>query len=143
MRNEELTSEETKMKGDELSDRFLEFAARIIRLVLALPKNPVARHIGGQLLRSGTAIGANYEEARGAESRADFIHKLGVAWKESREIWYWLRLIQKTTVVKPSLIDKSLQESNEIAAILGKSLATAKGKKPDQTTTFHPLLLNS
>jgi four helix bundle protein len=67
------------MKGDELSDRFLEFAARIIRLVTALPKNPVARHIGGQLLRSGTAIGSNYEEARGAESRPDFIHKLGVA----------------------------------------------------------------
>jgi four helix bundle protein len=118
------------MKGDELSDRFLEFAARTIRLVMALPKNPVARHIGGQLMRSGTAIGANYEEARGAESRADFIHKLGVAWKESRETWYWLRLIQKTNIVKPNLIDKILQESNQIAAILGKSLATAKGRKP-------------
>ena len=116
------------MKGEELSDRFLEFAARVIRLVIALPKNPVARHIGGQLLRSGTAIGSNYEEARGAESRADFIHKLGVAWKESRETWYWLRLNQKTNVVKPNLIDKILQESNEIAAILGKSLATTKGK---------------
>ena len=118
------------MKGEELSDRFLEFAARVIRLVLALPKNPVAWHIGGQLLRSGTAIGSNYEEARGAKSRADFIHKLGVAWKESRESWYWLRLLQKTQIVKPNLIDKILQESNEIAAILGKSLATAKGKKP-------------
>src|SRR5207253_10885527 len=118
------------MKGDELSDRFLEFAARVIRLVMALPKNPVARHIGGQLLRSGTAIGANYEEARGAESRPDFIHKLGIAWKESRETWYWLRLTQKTKVVKPTLVDKILQESNEIAAILGKSLATAKGKQP-------------
>jgi four helix bundle protein len=116
------------MKGEELSDRFLEFAARIVRMVIALPKNPVARHIGGQLLRSGTAIGSNYEEARGAESRADFIHKLGVAWKESRETWYWLRLVQKTNVVKSTLIDKILQESNEIAAILGKSLATAKGK---------------
>jgi four helix bundle protein len=118
------------MKGEELSDRFLEFAARILRLVLALPKNPVARHVGGQLLRSGTAIGSNYEEARGAESRADFIHKLGIAWKESRESWYWLRLIQKTQVVKLGLVDKILQESNEIAAILGTSLATAKGKKP-------------
>lgn len=129
------------MKGDELSDRFLEFAARIIRLVVALPKNPVARHIGGQLLRSGTAIGSNYEEARGAESRADFIHKLGVAWKESRETWYWLRLIHKTNVLKPSLVDKILQESNEIAAILGKSLATAKSKRrrpddEDQTSYF-------
>lgn len=120
------------MKGNELSDRFLEFAARVIRLVMALPKNPVARHIGGQLLRSGTAIGANYEEARGGESRADFNHKLGIAWKEARESWYWLRLLQKTQLIKPDLIDKILQESNEIAAILGKSLATAKRKKAGQ-----------
>ena len=116
------------MKGDELSDRFLDFAARVIRLVVALPKNPIARHAGSQLLRSGTAIGSNYEEARGGESRADFNHKLGIAWKEARESWYWLRLIQKTNLVKPILIDAILKESNEIAAILGKSLATAKGR---------------
>src|SRR5262245_5217656 len=131
------------MKGDQLSERFLEFAARTIRLVMALPKNPVARHIGGQLLRSGTAIGSNYEEARGAESRADFIHKLGIAWKESRESWYWLRLVQKTNVVKPSLVDKILQESNEIAAILGSSLATAKRKKPKRDGENPPKLPNS
>lgn len=114
------------MQGEPLSDRFLDFAARIVRLVLALPKSQVARHIAGQLLRSGTAIGSNYEEARGAESRADFIHKLGIAWKESRETWYWLRLLQKTSIVKPALFDKILQESDEIAAILGKLLDTAK-----------------
>ncbi len=131
------------MKGDDLSDRFLEFAARVIRLVIALPKNPVARHIGGQLLRSGTAVGSNYEEARGAESRADFNHKLGVAWKEARESWYWLRLLQKTSVVKPSLVDKILQESNEIAAILGKSLATAKGNSARVPSHYPPSLPNS
>jgi four helix bundle protein len=131
------------MKGDDLSDRFLGFAARVIRLVLAMPKNPVARHIGGQLLRCGTGVGSNYEEARGAESRADFIHKLGIAWKESRETWYWLRLIQKTNIVKPNLIDKILQESNEIAAILGKSLATAKGKHPKRKDDEPPQVPNS
>lgn len=67
------------MKGDDLSERFLDFAARIIRLVSALPRSAVGRHIAGQLLRSGTAVGANYEEARGAESKADFNHKLGIA----------------------------------------------------------------
>ena len=131
------------MKGDELSDRFLEFAARVIRLVMALPKNPVARHFGGQLLRCGTGVGSNYEEARGAESRADFIHKLGVAWKESREAWYWLRLIQKTSVVKPSLVEKLLQEFNAIAAILGKSLATAKRNRRPPGTEPPPPLPNS
>ncbi len=115
------------MKGDDLSDRFLNFAARIIRLVNALPKNAAARHIGGQLLRSGTSIGANYEEARGAESKADFNHKLGVSWKEARESWYWLRLVKRAKLVKPELIDSLLQESNEITAIIGKSLSTSRG----------------
>jgi four helix bundle protein len=115
------------MKGDELSDRFLEFAARVIRLVMALPKNPVARHIGGQLLRSGTAIGSNYEEARGAESRADFIHKLYIAWKSLAKPGIGCVSFRRP---RSSLIDKILQESNEIAAILGSSLATVRGKKP-------------
>lgn len=69
------------MKGDDLSERLLDFAARVLRLVDALPKNLIGRHIGGQLLRCGTSAGSNYEEARGGESRADFIHKLALSWK--------------------------------------------------------------
>ena len=116
------------MKGDELSERFLDFAARIVTLVGALPANKAGRHIGGQLLRSGTSIGANYEEARGAESRADFVHKLGIAWKEARETSYWLRLVQRAKLVKAERIDGLIQESNEISAILCKSQSTAKKK---------------
>lgn len=114
------------MKGDDLSDRLLGFAVRVIRLVQALPKNPVGKHIGNQLIRSGTSTGANYEEARGAESRPDFVHKLGVAWKEVRESWYWLRLIHKAQLLKPELVEKLLQEARELSAILGSSLITAK-----------------
>lgn len=116
------------MKGDDLSDRFLDFAARTIALVGALPKNQVGRHIAGQLLRSGTSVGSNYEEARGAESRADFVHKLSISWKEARETWYWLRLVDRVQLIKPVRVVRLLQEANEISAILGKSLATAKGK---------------
>jgi four helix bundle protein len=87
------------MKGDDLADRLLDFAVRVIRLVGALPKTPLGRHVNGQLARSGTSAGANYEEARGAESRADFVHKLGVSWKETREAWYWLRLIHRAELV--------------------------------------------
>ena len=65
--------------GDDLAERLIDFAVRIIKLVKMLPKTDVGRHIDGQLLRSGTSPGSNYEEARGAESRADFIHKLGIA----------------------------------------------------------------
>ena len=62
------------MKGDDISDRLVDFAVRIINLVKSLPKDFVGKHIGNQLLKSGTSAGANYEEARGAESSADFIY---------------------------------------------------------------------
>ncbi len=116
------------MKGDDLADRLLDFAFRIIRLVATLPRTPVGKHVGGQLLRSGTSPGANYEEARGAESRADFIHKLAVTWKETREARYWLRLIHRAELIKPTLVDQILGEANERSAILSKSLETARGK---------------
>src|SRR5271156_2066878 len=98
------------MRGDDISDRLIEFAVRIIRLVNALPKTVVGRHVAGQLVRSGTGAGSNYEEARGAESRADFVHKLGVSWKETRESWYWLRLISRAEMVKPKLMEGLLKE---------------------------------
>ena len=116
------------MKGDDLADRLLDFAFRIIRLVATLPRTTVGKHIAGQLLRSGTSPGANYEEARGAESRADFIHKLAVTWKETREARYWLRLIHRTELIKPNLVEQLLGEANELSAILSKSLETARGK---------------
>jgi four helix bundle protein len=114
------------MKGDDISDRLLGFAVRIIKLVLALPKNTVGRHVGGQLVRSGTSAGANYEEARGAESRADFMHKLGVAWKETREACFWLRVIHEAQLLKPTRLEGLLREGGELSAILGSSLSTAK-----------------
>lgn len=116
------------MKGDELFERFLDFAARIIKLVNALPKSLAGRHVAGQLLRSGTSAGANYEEARGGESRADFVHKLAVSWKETREARYWLRLVQRAPLLKPILVEKLLQESDELCKILSKSLITARRK---------------
>jgi four helix bundle protein len=116
------------MKGDDLAKRLLNFAVRVVHLVSSLPKNPVARHVGGQLLCSGTSAGANYEEARGAESRPDFIHKLSVAWKETRETWYWLKVIHQVALVKPRRIESLLGEAKELSAILGKSLATARGQ---------------
>jgi four helix bundle protein len=118
----------TILKGDDISDRLLEFGVRVIRLVGALPKSMASRHIAGQLLRCGTSCGANYEEARGGESRADFIHKLAISWKETRESLHWLRLIHRAQMVKPGRIDGLIVEAKELSLILGKSLATARGK---------------
>jgi four helix bundle protein len=126
------------MKGDDLANRLLDFGVRIIRLIQALPKSMVGKHVAHQLVRSGTSCGANYEEARGGESRADFVHKLGVSWKESREARYWLHLIQRAELVKPIRVDALLKESGELCAILSKSLETARKnlkKKGDQPQT--------
>src|SRR5262245_16002781 len=118
-----------EMKGDDLSERLLKFAVRVLRLVQALPRNASSRHVAGQLLRCGTSAGANYEEARGAESRADFLHKLGVSWKETRESWYWLRVVHRAELIKPKRVESLLQESNELSAILAKSVATARKRR--------------
>jgi four helix bundle protein len=122
------------MRGDELSDRLLDFGVRVIRLAGALPRGVASRHVASQLLRSGTSCGANYEEARGGESHADFVHKLSVCWKESRETWYWLKLIHRAEMVKPNRIEPLLQEAKELVAILSKSLETCRKKGTTQTS---------
>ncbi len=76
------------MKGDDISERLVDVAARVIKVVDALPQSIAGRHIADQLVRSATGAGANYEEARGAESRRDFVHKLGLALKELQEGGY-------------------------------------------------------
>lgn len=118
------------MKGDDIAERLLTFAVRVIKLTSAMPKSVAAKHISLQLLRCGTSAGANYEEGRGAESRNDFIHKLGVSWKEARESNYWLRLVHQAELIKPVLVTKLITESEELSRILSASLKTAKKQKP-------------
>ncbi|MFB3921294.1 MAG: four helix bundle protein [Terriglobia bacterium] len=111
-----------------LDERLLEYGARIVKLVGALPKTLVGRRIGDQLLRSGTSAGANYEEAQGAESKEDFIHKLHISLKELRESHYWLKILTKADVVPAQRMASLLDESEQLRAMLSKALATAKGK---------------
>ena len=114
-------------KGD-LGERLLEYGARIIRLVESLPNTLVGPRIGDQLLRRSTSAGANYEEARGAESKDDFIHRLQIALKELRESNYWLRLLVKSAKIPAERMADLLDQSNQLRAMLSKSVATAKGK---------------
>jgi four helix bundle protein len=113
---------------NDLEERLLDFGARIIRLVEALPKSVAGRRLGDQLLRSGTSVGANFEEAQAAESKEDFAHKLQVSLKEARESTYWLRLIARSRLLKPELVDGLIDEAQQIRAILSKSVATVKGR---------------
>ena len=78
--------------ADALQERLASFAVKIIDLVTHLPKSTAGRHVGGQILRSGTSAAPNYAEARAAESRADFVHKLRIAAKELNETGVWLPL---------------------------------------------------
>jgi four helix bundle protein len=76
-------------KANELEDRLIDFAVRIIKVADALPETPAGKHVSRQLLRSGTSPAPNYAEARGAESSADFVHKLKIALKELNETSEW------------------------------------------------------
>ncbi len=118
-----------KMRNTEdLSVRFLNFAALIVQLVNKLSKTVAGRHIGNQLLHAATSAGANYEEACGAESRADFIHKMQVVLKELRESLYWLKLTEKAKLLSDEILPRALTEADELVKIIAKSIITAKGK---------------
>ena len=111
----------------DLDERLLVYGATIIKLVESLPSTIAGRRIGDQLLRSGTSVGANFEEAQGAESKNDFAHKLQIAPKELRESNYWLRLLAKTGMLPQQTLVVVIGESAQLKAILSKSIATVKG----------------
>ena len=114
-------------RADELEDRLIDFAVRIIKLSANLPKTPAGKHIAGQILRSGTSPAPNYGEARGAESNADFVHKLGIVLKELNETSIWLRIIERSQMLKRELLLEIMAESRELCRIFTASLKTAKG----------------
>ncbi len=102
----------------ELEERTQRFAVQVVKTVAGFPKNSEGQIIGKQLLRSGTSIGANYREANRAESRNDFIHKVGVAEKEAAETIYWLEICRDTKLGTEKQISDLLNEANQLLAIL-------------------------
>jgi four helix bundle protein len=101
----------------DLNSRTFEFALRVVKLVARLPKNRIADVIGRQLLRSGTSIGANWQEATGASSPSDFIYRVEICERESRETNYWIKLLGASGVSKEVEIQALEKESNELVAI--------------------------
>jgi four helix bundle protein len=89
----------------------------------------MGRHIGGQLVRSGTSPAPNYEEGCAAESGADFVHKLSIALKELRESRTWIRLIIKTEMLPEHRLGELLDECNQLCNIIAQSIVTAKESK--------------
>ena len=113
------------MKGErsapknDLKERSFEFAKRIVLLCQKLEQSSgPARTISNQLLRSGTSIGANIEEAHGSQSKADFTAKMYISCKEARETNYWLRLLIETEMIPEKQLANLLDESSQLIAIL-------------------------
>ena len=106
--------------------RLLEFSARIIRLVDALPNTRAGNHVAGQLLRSGTSPYGNHGEVEAAESRKDFVHKLKVCLKELKETRRWLRLIERSRMLPEKSLAPILAETEELIRIFFTSIRTAE-----------------
>ena len=112
----------------DLSDRFEAFAAEVIKGIAKIQRNFAGRHIAGQLIRSATSAGANYEEACGAESRQDFIHKLQIVLKELRESLFWMRVSLRADLVAEEIVRPLLKEGHELANITAKISGDSKKK---------------
>ncbi len=113
-------------RADDLEERLIDFSVRIVNLSTNLPKTPAGRHIAGQILRSGTSPAPNYGEARGAESHADFVHKQRIVQKELNETSIWLRVIERSKMLKRELLLEIIRENKELSRIFTASLKTAR-----------------
>jgi four helix bundle protein len=119
----------------DLEDRLVALAGVTCRIVTELPPDDrVAGHIAGQLTRCSTSPAANYAEARGAESRRDFVHKMKVCLKELRETMVWLKLLRTLEIRGPAAVEEAIDETDELIAIFVTSIATARrNTKPKGT----------
>lgn len=115
-------------QADELEDRLVDFAVRIVKLSARLPKTAAGRHVAGQILRSETSPAPNYGEARGAESTADFVHKVRIVLKELNETSIWLRVIERSQILKTELLTDIINENSELCKISTASLKTARSR---------------
>jgi four helix bundle protein len=111
--------------AEDLKKRTKQFALRILKLVAALPNSLQGRTVGGQLVRAGTSVGANYRAACRGRSRAEFVAKLGIVEEEVDESAFWLELIIEGALLKASLVQPLLDEANELTRIVAVSRVTA------------------
>ena len=119
-------------RNEVLEGRLIGFAARVGKVVDALPDTRLGRHVAGQLVRSGTSPAPNYAEACGAESRKDFVHKLGICLKELRESVTWLRLITEAGLLPQDRMAEVQDEAIQLTKIIAKSIVTTKRNQSDE-----------
>ncbi len=118
-----------KYSSSDMENRLIDFASRVIDLAESLPNSPAAKHLGGQIIRSGTAPALNYGEARAAESTGDFLHKMKICLKELRETMICLLIIDRRLWFPQGKLTPLLNENNELVAIFVASTKTAQKKR--------------
>ena len=106
----------------------MKFSVSVLKMIMKIKKDDVGKHISNQLMRSATSSGANYEEACGAQSKADFTHKMQIVLKELKESIYWLKLLKKAELINLDLLDINLNEAEELSNIIAKSIITVKSR---------------
>ncbi|HEX8815047.1 MAG TPA: four helix bundle protein [Terriglobales bacterium] len=125
-------------KADELRLRTKRFAIRIVRLFRSLPHSPDVQVLGKQLLRSGTSVAANYRAVCRSRSKAEFVSKMSIVVEEADETVFWLELMVESGLVTMKKTEALISEANQLVAIFGTSLKTAKasiaaGKRATET----------
>ncbi len=114
----------------DIKERSFDFAIRIVSLCRTLEsQSKISRTLANQLLRSGTSIGANIEEAHGSQSKADFVAKMYISCKEARETNYWLRLLTATGIIQETKLTDLTDESNQLVAMLTTIVKKARREK--------------
>ncbi len=116
------------IKKSVLLDKSFLFAVRIVDLYKVLSQSKREYILSKQILRSGTSIGANIEEANGAISSAEFSSKLSIAYKEARETGYWIKLLSATDYIEEPLSQSLWKDCDELQRILCASIKTARKK---------------
>lgn len=123
-----MTNNKNKKKFD-LEERTAKFGEEVIKFAQTINKNEITKPLIGQLVRSATSIGANYMEADGAESRKDFIHKLGICKKECKETKHWLRMIATADLISKDKCQNLWRECQELTLIFSAIINKTKEPK--------------
>lgn len=128
----QIQNQNDKKKYD-LIERTAKFGEDIIEFASDLPDTPVNRPLIIQVVKSGTSIGANYQEADGAESKGDFQHKIGICKKEAKETMHWFRMIAKSNPGKKEKCQKLWREAHELTLIFSSIIKSCKKNMTNKT----------
>jgi len=120
------------MNAEQMKERTMGYALRIIKLVRSLPRDLVSEVIGRQLLRAGTSVASNYRAACRGRSRAEFVAKLGIVEEEGDESLFWMELLVRAAIVKKRRLEGLMKEGNQIVAIVVSSKKTARTRRAEQ-----------